>query len=80
MFRYLLPGFFIFSSAIMFVCLRNLKERIPAPPVEKKEYFSFWTCISGIFKNKYLWIQHTVTMLDSLGNGMLAMKTILMKV
>ncbi len=78
MFRYLLPGFFIFSSAIMFVCLRNLKERIPAPPVEKKEYFSFWTCISGIFKNKYLWIQHTVTLLDSLGNGMLAMKTILM--
>ena len=78
MFRYLLPGFFIFSSAIMFVCLRNLKERIPAPPIETKEYFSFWTCISGIFKNKYLWIQHTVTLLDSLGNGMLAMKTILM--
>ncbi len=78
MFRYLLPGFFIFSSVIMFICLRNLKERIPAPPVEKKEYFSFWTCISGIFKNKYLWIQHTVTLLDSLGNGMLAMKTILM--
>jgi len=78
MFRYLLPGFFVFSSVIMFICLRGLKERIPAPPVEKKEYFSFWTCIGGIFKNKYLWINHTVSLLDSLGNGMLGMKTILM--
>lgn len=78
MFRYLLPGFFLFSSVIMFICLRNLKERIPAPPIEKKEYFSFWTCIGGIFKNKYLWINHAVGLLDSLGNGMLNMKTILM--
>lgn len=78
MFRYLLPGFFIFSSLIMFLCLRNLKERIPAPPIEKKEYFSFWTCIGGIFKNKYLWINQTVALLDSLGNGMLNMKTIIM--
>ena len=78
MFRYLLPGFFVFSSAIMFLCLRNLKERIPAPPIEKKDYFSFWTCISGIFKNKYLWINQAVGLLDSLGNGMLNMKTILM--
>ena len=78
MFRYLLPGFFIFSSLIMFICLRNLKERIPAPPIEKKEYFSFWTCISGIFRNKYLWINQAVNMLDSLGNGMLSMKTIIM--
>lgn len=78
MFRYLLPAFFIFSSVIMFVCLRGLKERIPAPPIEKKEYFSFWTCIGGILKNKYLWINHTVGLLDSLGNGMLNMKTILM--
>lgn len=78
MFRYLLPGFFIFSSLIMFICLRNLKERIPAPPIEKKEYFSFWTCISGIFRNKYLWINQAVGLLDSLGNGMLNMKTIIM--
>ncbi len=78
MFRYLLPIFFIISSVIMFVCLRNIKERIPAPPIEKKEYFSFWTCISGIFKNKYLWIDQITRLLDSLGNGMLPMKTILM--
>lgn len=78
MFRYLLPGFFIVSSAIMFQGLRNIKERIPAPPIEKKEYYSFWTCIGGIFKNKYLWINHIAGLLDSLGNGMLNMKTILM--
>ena len=78
MFRYLLPVFFILSAVIMFLSLRHLKERIPAPPVEKKEYFSFWTCIGGIFKNKYLWINTAVGLLDSLGNGMLPMKTILM--
>ena len=77
-FRYLLPPFFLVSAVIMFIGLRGLKERIPAPPVEKKEYFSFWTCIGGIFKNKYLWIQKTVGLLDSLGNGMLNMKTILL--
>ncbi|MBQ4207261.1 MAG: MFS transporter, partial [Clostridia bacterium] len=78
MFRYLLPPFFLVSAIIMFIGLRGLKERIPAPPVEKKEYFSFWTCIGGIFKNKYLWIQKAVGLLDSLGNGMLNMKTILL--
>ena len=78
MFRYLLPVFFILSSVIMFLCLRGLKERIPAPPIEKKPYFSFWTCIGGIFKNKYLWINTTAGLLDSLGNGLIAMKTILM--
>ena len=77
-FRYLLPVFFILSSVIMFVSLRGLKERIPAPPIEKKEYFSFWTCISGIFRNKYLWIQKAAELLDSLGNGLIGMKTILM--
>lgn len=78
MFRYLLPGFFIVSAVIMFISLGKIKERIPAPPIEEKEYYSFWTCIGGIFKNKYLWINTTVGLLDSLGNGMLDMKTILL--
>ena len=77
-FRYLLPPFFLVSAVIMFISLGKIKERIPAPPIEKKEYYSFWTCISGIFKNKYLWIQSTVDLLDSLGNGMLGMQTILL--
>lgn len=78
MYRYLLPGFFIVSAVIMFISLGKIKERIPAPPIEKKEYFSFWTCIDGILKNKYLWINNAVNLFDSLGNGMLSVKTILL--
>ncbi len=77
-FRYLLPAFFVVSAFIMFISLGKIKERIPAPPIEKKEYYSFWTCIAGIFKNRYLWINSAVGLLDSLGNGMLNMKTILL--
>ena len=78
MFRYLLPPFFIVSAVVMFISLSGIKERIPAPPIEKKEYFSFWTCVGGIFKNKYLWIAKIVELLDSLGNGMLNVKDILL--
>lgn len=78
MFRYLLPVFFIISTVVMFLGLGKIQERIPAPPIEKKEYFSFWHCVSGIFKNKYLWISNIAGLLDSLGNGMLNMKTILL--
>ena len=77
-FRYLIPIFFIVSSGVMFIGLRNIKERIPMPPVENREYLSFWHCVSGIFKNKYLWITQIATLLDSLGNGMLDMKRILL--
>ena len=77
-FKYLLPVFFIVSSGVMFIGLRNIKERIPMPPVENREYLSFWHCVSGIFKNKYLWITQIATLLDSLGNGMLDMKRILL--
>lgn len=78
MFRYLLPVFFVASSAVMFAGLGKIKERIPMPPIENKKYFSFWHCVSGVFKNKYLWITQIASLLDSLGNGMLDMKTILL--
>ena len=77
-FKYLLPIFFFASSGVMFIGLRKIKERIPMPPVENREYLSFWHCVSGIFKNKYLWITQIATLLDSLGNGMLDMKNILL--
>ena len=77
-FRYILPPAFLISSVFMFIFLGRIKERIPAPPIEKKEYFSFWTCVHGIFKNKYLWINKIVELLDSLGNGMLGVQTILL--
>ena len=78
MFKYLLPVFFIISTVVMFLGLGKIQERIPTPPIEQKEYFSFWHCVSGIFKNKYLWISNIAGLLDSLGNGMLNMKTILL--
>ena len=77
-FRYLIPIFFVVSSGVMFIGLRNIKERIPMPPLENREYLSFWHCVSGIFKNKYLWIIKIAELLDSLGNGMLDMKRILL--
>ncbi len=77
-FKYLIPIFFVVSSGVMFIGLRNIKERIPMPPLENREYLSFWHCVSGIFKNKYLWIIKIAELLDSLGNGMLDMKRILL--
>ena len=77
-FKYLIPVFFVVSSGVMFIGLRKIQERIPMPPLENREYLSFWHCVSGIFKNKYLWIIKIAELLDSLGNGMLDMKRILL--
>ncbi len=78
MFKYLLVPMMLLSTAIMFAGLGKIQERIPAPPVEKKKYFSFWDCIDGIMKNKYLWIKQMSSLLDALGNGMIAIKTVLL--
>ena len=77
-FKYLIPIFYVLCTVIMFLNLNKIHERIPAPPIEKKPYYDFWTCIGGIFKNKYLWINNIAGLLDSLGNGMLNMKTVLL--
>jgi len=77
-FRYILPVFLVINTVFMFSGLKNIKERIPAPPIEKKKYYSFWECIDGIMKNKYLWIRQISYLLDSLGNGMLSIKTVLL--
>ena len=77
-FKVLIPIFYVASAAIMFFNLGKIHERIPAPPIEKKPYYSFWTCIGGIFKNKYLWINHIAGLLDSLGNGMIPIKNVLL--
>ncbi len=77
-FQYIIPIALLLSTFIMFLGLGKIKERIPAPPIEKKEYFSFWNCIGGIMKNKYLWIKQASALLDSLGNGMIGIKQILL--
>lgn len=77
-FRYLIPIAFILSSGVMFIGLRNIKERIPMPPVETREYLSFWDCVAGVFKNKYQWIIQIYNLCNALGNGMLDMKRVLL--
>ncbi len=77
-FKYIIPVTMLISTLVMFLGLGKIQERIPAPPVENKEYYSFWDCINGIMKNKYLWIRQISVLLDSLGNGMLDVKSILL--
>lgn len=76
-FRFVIPGMFItFATLTMFFAGR-VQERIPQPPIEKKVQISFWDGMFGVLRNKYLWINTLVGLLDSLGNGMLAFTTVL---
>ena len=77
-YKYAIPGLVIFSTVLMYSGLRNIKERIPQPPIEKKKYIPFWDGIAGVIKNKYRWINAISGMIDALGNGGFAVKTILL--
>ncbi len=77
-FRFVLPIMLMFTTVIMFGGLSKIKERIPQPPIEKKKYIPFWEGISGVLKNKYRWINAISGMIDALGNGGLAVKTIVL--
>ena len=77
-YKYAIPGLVIFSTILMYSGLRNIKERIPQPPIEKKKYSPFWDGIAGVIKNKYRWINAISGMIDALGNGGFAVKTILL--
>ena len=76
-FKYLIPGIFIFCAAITIVFAGRIKERIPQPPLEKKVQISFWDGMFGVMRNKYKWVNTVVGLIDSLGNGMLPFVTIL---
>lgn len=76
-FKYVIPFTFMFFAALTLVLARRVQERIPQPPIEKKVNISFWDGMSGVLYNKYKWINNIVSLLDSLGNGMLAFTTIL---
>ena len=45
--------------------------------MKKKVNISFWDGMTGVLYNKYKWINNIVSLLDALGNGMLAFTTIL---
>ena len=76
-FKYVIPFTFLFFAALTLFLARRVEERIPQPPIEKKVNISFWDGMTGVLYNKYRWINNIVSLLDSLGNGMLAFTTIL---
>lgn len=76
-FKYIIPITFTISAVLTIVFAGQVKERIPQPPLEKKVNINFWDGMFGVMRNKYKWIQTIVGLLDSLGNGMLALTTVL---
>lgn len=76
-FRFVIPGMFITFATLTMIFAGRVQERIPQPPIEKKVQISFWDGMFGVLRNKYLWINTLVGLLDSLGNGMLAFTTVL---
>ncbi|MBR2868655.1 MAG: hypothetical protein IKB88_06305 [Clostridia bacterium] len=77
LYRYVIPGTFIFFAVMTMYFAGRVKERIPQPPVEKKVQIKFWDGMFGVLRNKYLLINTVVGLIDSLGNGMLPFATIL---
>ena len=76
-FRFVIPGTFILFAALTMFFAGRIKERIPQPPVEKKDQNKFWDGKFGGLRNKYLLINTVVGLIDSLGNGMLPFVTVL---
>lgn len=76
-YRYVVPGTFIPCAALTLYFARNIKERIPQPPIEKKQNVSFWYGIFNVIKNKYHWLNTATSLIDSLGNGMLSTTTVI---
>lgn len=70
-YKFVIPAVFIPMGALTLFATRNITERIPQPPLEKKQRVSFWYGISQVMKNKYNWLNTISTLLDSLGNGMI---------
>lgn len=75
-YRWVVPGSFIPCALLTLYFARNIKERIPQPPIEKKQNISFWYGIFSVIKNKYHWLNTTTSLIDSLGNGMLGTTTV----
>lgn len=76
-FRYVIPGTFIGFAVLTMIFIGRIKERIPQPPLERKVQIKFWDGMFGVLHNKYKWVNTVVGLIDSLGNGMLPLVTIL---
>jgi Na+/melibiose symporter-like transporter len=71
LYRYVLPAVFIVLGALTLIATRSIKERIPQPPLAKKQKVSFWYGVSQVMRNKYRWLDMFSSLIDSLGNGAL---------
>ncbi len=77
LYRYVIPITFITFATLTMLFAGRIKERIPQPPIEQKPQIKFWDGMFGVLRNKYLLINTIVGLIDSLGNGMLPLVTIL---
>ncbi|MBR5424563.1 MAG: hypothetical protein IK108_11175 [Clostridia bacterium] len=77
LYKYVLPAVFIPLGALTLLSTRGIRERIPQPPLEKKQKISFWYGVSQVMKNKYRWLNMFSSLIDSLGNGALAMMNVM---
>ena len=71
LYKYVLPAVFIVLGALTLVATKGIKERIPQPPLEKKQKVSFWYGVSQVMRNKYRWLNMFSSLIDSLGDGAL---------
>ena len=76
-YKFVIPAVFIPMGALTLISVRNISERIPQPPLEKKQKVSFWYGVSQVMKNKYNWLNTISTLLDSLGNGSISIVNVM---
>ena len=77
LYKYVLPAVFIPLGGLTLLATRGINERIPQPPLEKKQKVSFWYGVSQVMKNKYRWLNMFSSLIDSLGNGALSMMNVM---
>ncbi|MBQ6268101.1 MAG: hypothetical protein IJK64_10085 [Clostridia bacterium] len=77
LYKYVVPAVFIPLGALTLLATRGINERIPQPPLEKKQKVSFWYGVSQVMKNKYRWLNMFSSLIDSLGNGALTMLNVM---
>lgn len=77
LYKYVLPAIFIPMGALTLLATRGINERIPQPPLAKKQKISFWYGVSQVMKNKYRWLNMLSSLIDSLGNGALAVANVM---
>ncbi|NLA76678.1 MAG: hypothetical protein GX851_02410, partial [Clostridiales bacterium] len=75
-YRWVIPCVFIPCAALTMLTASKITERIPQPPIEKKQSVPFWYGVFEVMRNKYNWFNTLAGVIDSLGNGALHIPTI----